>query len=104
MARTDAVVAPDLTGIQFDLASIDLKLLNAQKHEALGGEEGVDDLALFRQDFDLDSYQQVFRKQAKLGVPGIRDVDRQQKIESILDDMVEAGILRFHPPDMWSVL
>jgi hypothetical protein len=39
-----------------------------------------------------------------LAVMTKRDCDRQQKIENILHDMVEAGKLRFHPPNMWSVV
>ena len=97
-------MAPDLTGHRFDLASIDRRILIAQQYEALGGDEAIDGIVLFGQDLDREEYKQVFKKQAKLGLPGVRDPNRQQRIEAILHDMVEAGKLRFHPPNMWSVL
>jgi hypothetical protein len=104
MGRTDLVVALDIIGHRFDLFSIDRNLRLAQQHEALGGDEAMDNMALFGQDLDRKEYQLVFKKQAKLGLPGLGDCDRQQKLENILHDMVEVGKLRFHPPNMWSVL
>jgi hypothetical protein len=104
IGRTPQVIAPDIIGHRFDLFSIDRNLRLAQLHEALGGDEAIDDMVLFGQDLDRKEYQLVFKKQAKLGLPGLQDCDRQRKIENILHDMVEAGKLRFHPPNMWSVV
>jgi hypothetical protein len=104
IGRTDGIIAPDLTGHRFDLASIDRKLQISQQQQALGGDETLDDFVLFGKEFDRKEYRQIFKKQAKLGLPGINDADRQQRIENILHDMVEANKLRFHPPNMWSVL
>jgi hypothetical protein len=42
--------------------------------------------------------------QRKLGRPDIHAADREQRLEGILHDMVEANKLKFHPPNMWSVL
>lgn len=39
----------------------------------------------------------------KCGIPGIDDPRRSEKIEEILNDMVKAGKLRYHPPKRWSV-
>jgi len=104
MGRADGIVAPDLDGVRFDLASIDRKLLIAQRHEALGGDEAIDDFILFAEEPETKQYRAALKKQEKKGLPGVHDADRRQKLENILHDMVEAGKLRFHPPSMWSVL
>src|ERR1022692_3117050 len=87
IGRTDGIMAPDLTGHRFDLASIDRRILIAQQYEALGGDEAIDGIVLFGQDLDREEYKQVFKKQAKLGLPGVRDPNRQQRIEAILHDI-----------------
>jgi hypothetical protein len=72
MGRTDLVVAPDIIGHRFDLFSIDPNLRPAQQHEALGGNDAIDDMVLFGQELDRKEYRRVFKKQAKAGTAGYR--------------------------------
>jgi hypothetical protein len=104
IGRTGGIVAPDLTGHRFDLASIDRLLLIAQLNEALGGDQRIEEIMVLFEDPDTKEYHRKWKQQVKLGLPGRRDADRMQKLEQILHDMTEAGKLRFHPPNMWSVL
>lgn len=40
----------------------------------------------------------------RYGLPGIHDPERNRKIEEILHRMVRDNKLRFHPPNMWSIV
>ncbi|MBI3668819.1 MAG: hypothetical protein HY237_03435 [Acidobacteria bacterium] len=44
-----------------------------------------------------------FAAQRRVGIPDIHDPNRAGKVEHILQDMVEAGKLRFYPPDRYSI-
>lgn len=106
MAATPGALAPDVTGHQLDLASIDRKVQIAQRHHLFGsdiGEERLDGEVFMVPLPEGQQLGKLTRKQSKMGLPGIRDTDRQQKLEQILHDMVEAGRLRFHPPNSWSI-
>ena len=39
----------------------------------------------------------------KMGLPDVRDPDRLQEIEKILQEMTEAGRLTFYPPDRYAI-
>ena len=50
---------------------------------------------------DLKKCKAVGRK---YGLPLVDDEQGKQKIEAILHEMKEANILKFHPPERWSIL
>lgn len=104
MGRAQGIGARDLEGVRFDLASIDRNLLLTQRQEAVGGDEAIRDYLLWADAPDTKQVRAVAKRHLKMGLPGIHDADRQQRLEGILHDMVDAGRLRFHPPNMWSVL
>lgn len=106
IATTPGALAPDVTDRQFDLASIDRKLQIAQRHQLFGsdmGEERLDGEVFMVPLPEDKALRKLARDQSKMGLPGIRDADRQQKLEQILHDMVEAGRLHFHAPNRWSI-
>lgn len=104
MGGAEGIVAPNLEGVRFDLDSINRKLLIAQRGEALGGNEAIEDYILWAEEPDTTEYRNALKKQTKMGLPDVHDPRRLQRLENILHDMVDAGRLRFHPPNMWSVL
>src|SRR5579863_6857793 len=106
IAATPGALAPDVAGRQFDLASIDRRLQMAQRHELLGGnvgDEKVDGEIFMLSLPEGKQLGELAKNQSRVGLPGIRDTDRQRRLEQILDNMAQAGRLRFHPPDRWSI-
>jgi len=78
----------------------------AQRHELLGGnvgDEKVDGEIFMLSLPEGKQLGELAKNQSRVGLPGIRDTDRQRRLEQILDDMAQAGRLRFHPPDRWSI-
>jgi hypothetical protein len=102
MAASPGALAPDVAGHRFDLVSIDRKVQMAQRHQLLGGEK-LDGEILMVPLPERKQLGKQTRNQSKMGLPGIQDIDRLQKLEQILHDMVEAGRLRFCPPNSWSI-
>jgi len=95
------LVAPEPGERRYDLATIDRRVYIAQMNAALG------DVPLFAQDpipaEQERKYRKTIKAQCKLGLPDPADQDRLHKIEDILTEMVEDGLLAFHPPNMWVI-
>jgi len=95
------LVAPEPGSVRYDLASIDRRLYIAQMGEALG------DVPLFHDEpippQKLKAYNAELKRQRKLGLPDPKDPERQQKVEELLNEMVDDNLLAFHPPNMWAV-
>jgi len=49
------------------------------------------------------AYEKKRLQQMKMGLPDVRDPDRLQEIEKILQEMTEAGRLTFYPPDRYAI-
>jgi hypothetical protein len=78
----------------------------AQRHELIGSDvanERLDGEVFMAPLPDDKQAGKATRNQSKIGLPGIWDTDRQQKLVQILHDMAEVGWLRFHPPNSWSI-
>jgi hypothetical protein len=107
-----ARLSTNITGVRFDIASIDRLVRMEQLQRAHGGKERLDDMTLMAWMMNRAEDSPENRKaserqlhlQRKLGRPDIHAADREQRLEGILHDMVEANKLKFHPPNMWSVL
>ena len=95
------LVAPEPGLVRYDLASIDRRLYIAQMSDALG------DVPLFHDEpippQCEEAYKTALKRQRKLGLPDPKDPARQQKVEELLNEMVDDGVLAFHPPNMWVV-
>jgi hypothetical protein len=106
MGSSPRTLVPDIDGVRFDLASIDRKLQIFQRHQLLGTsptDEEVDGAVLFAPLPERRDLQRKVKQQTKLGLPRINEIGRTQKVEKILDEMVEAGRLRRYPPRMWGI-
>ena len=95
------LVAPLPGAVRYDLATIDRRVYIAQMTEALG------DVPLFHDEpipkEKEQKYQRTIKAQHKLGLPDPADPERASKIEAVLHEMVEDGVLSFHPPNMWVI-
>jgi hypothetical protein len=95
------LLAPEPGSVRYDLASIDRRLYIAQMGEALG------DVPLFHDEpippQKEKAYNDALTRQRKLGLPDPKDPERQQKVEDLLNEMVDDNLLAFHPPNMWAV-
>jgi hypothetical protein len=97
----DTLLAAEPGSVRYDLASIDRRLYIAQMSEALG------DVPLFHDEpippEKEKAYRDALKRQRKLGLPDPKDPERQQKVEELLNEMVDNNLLGFHPPNMWVV-
>ncbi|MCU1268910.1 MAG: hypothetical protein JWN74_204 [Acidobacteriaceae bacterium] len=94
------LIAPLPGEVRYDLATIDRRVYIAQMNQALG------DVPLFGDPIPSEheqKYRQTVRAQRKLGLPDPRDPDRSIKIEAVLREMEDDGLLAFHPPNMWII-
>jgi hypothetical protein len=95
------LVGPEPGSVRYDLVSIDRSLYIAQMGDALG------DVPLFHDEpippQKEKAYKAALKRQRKLGLPDPRDPERGQKVEEILNEMVDDNLLAFHPPNMWAV-
>lgn len=106
MGTQREALVPDIDGIRFDLPSIDRKMRIAQKHWLSGtdaADEQLDGEILLVPAPEGRDARRAQKKQRRMGLPGLEDSDREQRITEILDDMVDAGRLRRRAPRMWSV-
>lgn len=89
-----------------DLHTISNRLRLAQYEEAFGLLNGGD---VWWMPAPAKQEEDAVAKQLKIvakryGLPGIHDPERHRKIEEILHRMVRDNKLRFHPPNMWSIV
>lgn len=92
----------DISNTSFDLPTIEHRLLMAQVGEA-AGLHGRELQAQYY--FGSPRYDEsVFKRQRRLGIPSTNDPRRLEKLESILNEMVDDKKLKFLPPDRWMVV
>jgi hypothetical protein len=89
-----------------DLYTISNWLRRSQYEEAFGLLQGGDRMWLptpTRQEED-EVVKQLKIVERRFGLPGLRDPERARKVEEILHRMVRDNKLRYHPPNMWSII
>lgn len=89
-----------------DLHTISNRLRLAQYEEAFALLNGGD---AWLMPTPTKQEEDAVAKQLKIvakryGLPGLHDPERHKKIEEILHRMVRDNRLRFHPPNMWSIV
>ena len=93
------LLAPIPGATRYDLATIDRRLYIAEMEEALG------EAPLFHEipPEKLKQYAAALKRLKKLGLPIPNEPARATKLERILHEMVDDNLLRWEPPNMWSV-
>jgi hypothetical protein len=85
---------------RFDLDTIESRVRIAQYEAAIG--EGIGLLPTPEEEQRITGELRNVEK--RYGLPSVRDPERSKKMETILHEMVNDNRLRFHPPNMWSIV
>jgi hypothetical protein len=95
---------PPLHYPRYDLCTISNRVRIAQ-YEAALKMHGQGDMILMPSAAEEEEFKRELKKvDRRFDLPPVRDLNRDDKIESILHQMVDDNKLRFHPPNMWSIL
>jgi hypothetical protein len=97
-------LAPPVQYPRYDLHTIANNIRMAQYEEALRMHDGSD-MALIPTPEEERAFARELKKvQRVYDLPAVREPDRDEMIERILHRMVDDNRLRFHPPNMWSIV
>jgi hypothetical protein len=89
---------------RYDLCTIANNIRMAQYEEALRLHDGGD-MGLFpTPEEEQEFVRELKTVERRYGLPGVRDPERDTKVEEILHRMVRCNKLRFHPPNTWSIV
>jgi hypothetical protein len=105
MAQLDpGQLMPPIQYPRYDLHTISNRIRIAQYETALQM-HGQGDMILMPSAAEEEQFVRELRKvERRYGLPSVRDPHRNERIEEILHRMVDDNRLRFHPPNMWSIL
>lgn len=89
---------------RYDLHTIADHIRIAQYEEALRMHDGSDMVLIPTPEEEKQFAQELRTVEKRFGLPSVRDAERNEKIETVLHRMVDDNKLRYHPPNMWSIV